>query len=205
MTFPGLTDREIWSLFKQGDDRSLAFIYSSNASKLYHYGLKFIADKELVEDAIQDLFIELMKSRKNLGDTDNILFYLFKAFKRKILRKMHRERHQFDEQFLENQRFEISWSVEHQFMLQEISFQQKNSLLQALNNLTNRQKEAIYLRYTRELDYRSVAGIMEISVEASRNLICNAIRKMKKSLLKSEENSLILFLHSFLKNNPDNR
>lgn len=205
MIFPGLNDREIWSLFKQGDDRSLAFIYSRNASKLYHYGLKFSADKELVEDAIQDLFIELMKSRKNLGDTDNILFYLLKAFKRKILRKIHRERHQFDERFLENQRFEISWSVEHQFMLQEISFQQKNSMLQALNNLTNRQKEAIYLRFTRELDYRSVAGIMEISVEASRNLICNAIREIKKSLQKSDENSLIFFLPTFFGKNSENR
>ncbi|MFZ5430456.1 MAG: RNA polymerase sigma factor [Bacteroidota bacterium] len=197
MKLVGLSDKEIWSLFKNGDDRALGLIYSGNASRLYQYGLKFTADRDIVEDTIHDLFAELIKSRKNLGDTDNILYYLFKAFKHKLFRKLLREKHLHEAVPPGSNGFQITWPVEHELILQEISWEQATRLLRALNNLTGRQKEAIYLRFTRELDYASVAGIMEISVEACRNLICKAIAELKKSLNNKGENTVILFFRIF--------
>jgi len=84
-----------------------------------------------------------------------------------------------DEELQEYQ-FEVIWSVEHELILKEVSEQKSKMLLKALNELTPRQKEAIYLRFTRELDYNEVAGLMDISVEACRNLICKAISILKK-------------------------
>ena len=74
------------------------------------------------------------------------------------------------------------WSVEHDIILEEVSKQKSKMLLRALNKLTPRQKEAIYLRFTKELDYTAIAGIMDISVEACRNLISRAISILRKKL-----------------------
>jgi RNA polymerase sigma factor (sigma-70 family) len=197
MRLVGLTDKEIWSLFKKGDESALGFIYSGNVSKLYQYGLKFTADRNLVEDTIHDLFAELINSRTRLGETDHILYYLFKAFKRKLFRRLLQEKHQHEASLPGDNGFQIIWPVEHELILQEISWEQATRLLRALNNLTGRQKEAIYLRFTRELDYASVAGIMEISVEACRNLICKAVGELKKSLNKMGENPKVLFFCIF--------
>jgi DNA-directed RNA polymerase specialized sigma24 family protein len=52
----------------------------------------------------------------------------------------------------------VVWSVEQKIILREISEQKSKILLLALNELTPRQKEAIYLRFTSELDYKEGHG-----------------------------------------------
>jgi RNA polymerase sigma factor (sigma-70 family) len=180
MNSTGLTETEIWASFKKGEEWAISFIYAEHAEKLYRYGLKFTSDISFIEDALQDLFAELIKNRKNIGDTDNILFYLLKSYKRKLLRKMQTEKRFMSDEELQEYQFEVTWSVEHELILEEVSEQKSKMLLMALNELTPRQKEAIYLRFTRELDYNEVAGLMDISVEACRNLICKAISILKK-------------------------
>ena len=184
MNLTGLTDTEIWSLFKKGDNRAFSYIYSENTEKLYRYGLKFTSEITLVEDAIQELFADLIKNRKTLGDTDNILYYLLKSFKRKLLRKIQTENHYEHNKDAAAYNFEVTWSVEHDLILEEEASQKSKMLETALKELSPRQKEAIYLRYTRELDYNVVAGLMDISVEACRNLISKAITVLKKKIKK---------------------
>jgi len=180
MNSPGFSNSKIWSSFKKGEDWAVSFIYSENAEKLYHYGLKFTPDNALVEDVLQDLFAELIKNRKSLGDTDNILFYLLKSFKRKMLRKIQTEKRYDLKEKMEAYNFEVTWPVEHDIILGEASEQKSRMLLNALNELTPRQKEVIYLRFTKELDYNEVAGMLDISVESCRNLISKAISTLKK-------------------------
>jgi RNA polymerase sigma factor (sigma-70 family) len=57
------------------------------------------------------------------------------------------------------------------------------SLLQkALAGLSPRQKEAVYLKITEELDYLQIAEMMDISVVSCRNLIAKAIKSLKEAL-----------------------
>lgn len=193
MNSTGLTDTEIWASFKKGEEWAISLVYTRHAEKLYRYGLKFTSEITVVEDALQDLFAELIKNRKNIGHTDNILFYLLKSFKRKLLRKMQTEKRFVSEEELQEYPFDVSWSVEHELILEEVSEQKSKMLLKALNELTPRQKEAIYLRFTRELDYKGVAGLMDISVEACRNLISKAISTLKKWIEEKGGDPAVLF------------
>jgi RNA polymerase sigma factor (sigma-70 family) len=184
MNMPCHTDIELWSAFKKGDDKAFTFIYSQNFDKLFFYGLKFTFNHVLVEDTIQELFSELLKKRKHLGDTDNILFYLLLSFKRKLFRKIQREQLFDYDQSMENIGFEVVWSVEQEIIQGEISAQKLNALRDAMEKLSPRQKEAIYLRFNRELAYREVGKIMGISIEACRNLISKAIAGLRSILLE---------------------
>lgn len=186
MNSSGLTDTEIWTSFKKNEKWAVSFIYSEYAEQLYRYGLKITSNASFIEDALQDLFTELIKNRKNIGPTDNILFYLLKSFKRKLLRKIQSETRFVSDEALQEYQFEVTWSVEHEMILEEVSQQKSKMLLKALNELTPRQKEALYLRFTKELDYKEVAGLMDISVEACRNLISKAISIMKKWISEKE-------------------
>ncbi|MDP2114911.1 MAG: sigma-70 family RNA polymerase sigma factor [Bacteroidota bacterium] len=194
MNLTGLTDAEIWISFKTGEKWAMAYVYSENAETLFRYGLKFTRDSALVEDVLQDLFTDLIKNRKSLGDTDNILFYLLKSFKRKMLRKIQTEKRYDRKEEIEGYHFEVTWSVEHDFILNEFSEQKVKMLSEALQKLTPRQKEAIYLRFTKELDYKEVAGLMDISVEACRNLIAKAISILKKCILEKGQGPAVFFV-----------
>jgi len=198
MNYSEMTDIELWSRFKSGDDTALSVIYAAHSKKLYLYGLKFTPENTLVEDAIQDLFTELIKNRQSLGSTDNIAFYLLKSVKRKLLRKMVNERH-FNFGKTPDYSFDVTYSVELDIITEEISRQKKSMLVQALQDLSPRQKEAIYLRFSKELNYAELAEIMNISVEAGRNLISGAIKRMKEAIDSRGKNQIILFVKLFLK------
>jgi RNA polymerase sigma factor (sigma-70 family) len=54
--------------------------------------------------------------------------------------------------------------------------------VQALAQLSNRQKEIIYLKFYQELNYEEVSEIMNINYQAARNLLYQSIKSIKKLL-----------------------
>ena len=169
-------------MFKSGDNDALSFIYTENSSKLFHYGLKLTSNHTIIEDAIQDLFSDLIRNRNNLGITDNIQFYLIKSFKRRLLKEIHVEKKSTLSGDYAELPFEITYSIEHTIILNEFSNQKIHYLSEALKKLTPRQKEAIYLRFTEGFEYEQIAEMMDMGIEASRNLIYRAIKSLKDAL-----------------------
>lgn len=56
----------------------------------------------------------------------------------------------------------------------------------SLDNLSKRQKEAIYLRYIQELSYEEISELMGIQVPFLYNLIFKGLRSMKYYLSSSD-------------------
>ncbi|MFA7140411.1 MAG: sigma-70 family RNA polymerase sigma factor [Proteiniphilum sp.] len=181
------TDWEIWLSFKRGDQKAVSFIYRKYFPVLYRYGLKFTQHSSWVEDTIQDLFAELIKNHKTVGNTDNIQFYLYKSFRRKLVRKLgHAHRYDLTGAMDDDPPFEVVWSVEQDLIREEENKQRSAMLIKALSKLTSRQKEAVYLRFTKELDYAVIADIMNISIEACRNLISKAVSNLRQAVNKKK-------------------
>jgi RNA polymerase sigma factor (sigma-70 family) len=198
MGFSGMTDRDLWNSFINGDDQAVAVMYSEYSKNLYRYGIKFTSDAELVEDTIQELFAELIRCRENLGTTDNILFYLLRSFKRMLHRKLEKEKRLDHPGNFDHLPFNITYSIEHQLIVEEDSQMKARMLHQALHALTPRQKEAVYLRYSMELDYPSISGIMHISLKACRNLVSGSMKILKEAVRDRQSTGIIFFI-DFLK------
>lgn len=174
-------DRIKWDRFRRGDDHALSAIYAEHAGSLYLYGQKLTGNRAVIEDALHDLFIDLIRNRRGVGETGNIQFYLLKAFRRKLIRLLKRESRYSDDQLRENS-FDIRYSVEQEIIAEESKSQAARNLALAIEKLSPRQKEAIYLRFQKELDYPEVAELLGMGVEASRNLIYRAIKSLKEAL-----------------------
>ena len=187
-----MNDRDIWNRFKAGDNDALNVIYADYSKKLYLFGLKLTPNHTVVEDSIQDIFTDLLRNRRKLGDTDNILFYLLKSFKRRLIRQLQKEKRYNLKNTNEDFVFDIIYSREHEIIQKENTNLKLQSLHQAINQLTPRQKEAVYLRFTEELEYKDIAEIMEMSIEACRNLICKSIKSLKDAL--QGDTSILLFI-----------
>jgi RNA polymerase sigma factor (sigma-70 family) len=192
-----INESAIWNRFKEGDDNALHLIYTENTKKLYLYGLKLTPNRTIIEDTIQDLFSDLVRSRRRLGDTDNVQFYLLKSFKRRLVRQLQKEKRYKLSNSLEYFVFDITYSIEHEIILEEKAKRKLQSLQQALLELTPRQKEAVYLKFTEELEYKEIAEIMDMSIDSCRNLICKAIKSLRDSI--KGHNTLILFFLKKLK------
>jgi RNA polymerase sigma factor (sigma-70 family) len=172
----------VWALFKDGDNDMFAAIFSAYSRKLYQYGLKFTKNRSLIEDSIQELFFELLKNRKTVGQTDHILRYLMKSFRFKLFRMLKHEMRYDHSRDSADYPFEIDFSIEHTLIHKEDDERRRSLFLKALDDLTPRQKEAIFLRYSNGLGYEEASEIMDMSLESCRNLIYRAVKAMKEAI-----------------------
>ena len=180
MNLNDMNDAQLWESLKDGNQEAIAYIYSKCSEKIYLFGFRFTSNSEIIEDSIQDLFTGIIKNRNHLGATDNILFYLLRSFRRILTRKIQKENRYRIEKTDKETDFTISWPVEEQIIQNEEQEEKIKGYQIRLNRLTPRQKEVIYLRFTRELKYQEVAEIMGISVESCRNLISKALIILKQ-------------------------
>ena len=182
MLYMGITDNErdlaLWSQFKNGDEAAFVTLFRNFYSGLFNYGCKITNDNGLVEDCIQELFLEMWRSNGK-ADILSMRAYIFKAFKFKLVRLITKNNKVQSFTAGEND-FELSHD---NFIIdKEISAIKKEKILAALQELSPRQKEIIYLKFYQDLSYEEVSEIMQINYQAARNLIYQAIKVMKKTI-----------------------
>lgn len=187
----------VWERFKSGDMEAFAFLYNRYVDVLFHYGCKLSKDEEMVKDAIQEVFIDLYNVReRNNTSPENLKYYLILALKRNLIKKLVRGR-RFDIGKVKDKLvFEPLYNVESQLIELENHRELVERVSGLLNQLTHKQKEAIYLRFNESLDYAEVAEIMGITIESVRKQVYRAIKQMKEIL---DSKNIVIFLHFLLK------
>ena len=183
-------DIHYWQTFIQGDREALGWLFRQYYPDLFRYGHKICADTAVLEDCIQELFIELWQS-KNPPPSISVKAYLLKAMKYKLLKALRKKSpSQYQAELTENSVFEISYE---DFIIGKQESEEKTArVVQALNQLTNRQKEIVYLKFYQNLGYEEISEIMNINYQVARNLLYQAVKAMKHILLRHY--SLLSFL-----------
>lgn len=175
-----MNDLELWRDLKRGNKQALERIYREHAAALLKYGRKFVADGQMVEDCLQELFIDIWQKRDGLSDTDSIKRYLFVALRRKIIRQLERKIKKIASEEPQEYQFEAEISIDEQMIREEVGKEQAQKLQAALQNLSDRQREAIYLKYFAGMDYQAICEVMEINYQSVRNLVFNGIKALRK-------------------------
>jgi RNA polymerase sigma factor (sigma-70 family) len=175
----------LWVEFKRGSQEAYRELYDHFFDLLFRYGRKITPDWALVKDAIQDLFVELWKNRKTLGTPASPRHYLLKALRGKLARSIRQGHRVLYLQDVTGEYYrEIIDSYETELVRLQLSEEQKLSLVEALQQLTNRQREVIFLRFYQDLGYEEIAGIMCIGTDSLYNLVSKAIDRLRASLKK---------------------
>lgn len=184
MKFHTLEDNELWKLIAKGNQEAFAYVYTAYSRELYKYGHKFTLDVDLIEDVIQDVYIHIWELRNSLTIQKSIKFYLFSSFRRELIKKINSTH---KSETLEDYHSNFSWqaSFEEVLLENQITLESSDKITKALENLSARQKEAIFLRYIQGLSYEEISSLMNIQVPSLYNLIFKGIKSMKDFLSSS--------------------
>ncbi|WP_439557685.1 RNA polymerase sigma factor [Dyadobacter sp.] len=186
-----LPETELWERFVSGDQQAFSQLYDQFSDSLFAFGMRYTTDDDLVKDCIHDLFIDLHSYRTGLSQEVNVKFYLLKSFRRKLYaahRKAMRLRFDpwnADDSFGMNA---FSFSIEQEIIMNEGQRELMQQLALEMNQLPERQREILYLRYNQDLDYDQIAVIMQISVPT---FIYRALKQLRGKL---EFGSILLIL-----------
>lgn len=175
-------DEMLWNSFKKGNELALSMLYKKHVQTLYNYGRHTSKDHDLVLDSIQELFSRLWVKRETLATVTSVKLYLFKSFRRTLLRQIIAKRKLFVPFLDQNNAFEFIPSFEHAMIEGEFKEEQLKKLKACIQSLTKTQREVIFLKFFNELTYVEISEIMEMRVESVYNLVSKTIELLRKKL-----------------------
>ena len=179
--FESLSEKTVWDHFRNGSDDAYSFIYVKFFPVLYNYGRQFTSDEAVVKDAIQDLFVDLWNSREHLSGTDSIKFYLLAATRRRIVKSDGMlKRYQRN---ANSEIFGIVMPIEAQIIASQDAKEQVLKIREAVNNLTPKQREVIFLMFYENLSHRQIAEMLSIEIKTVYNLLSKAIQGLKEIIV----------------------
>lgn len=178
------SDQSVWTAFKQGDEMAYAYIYRRYFGDLLNYGAQFTNNDQLLEDCIQDLFIDLKRNRNNLTNKNtSIKFYLFKSLKRRIIECRRKEDRLISDDLDKHKDFEIVLPVETLIVEKQLKEERIKELEIAMEALTSRQREVLYYMFHVGLSYEEIRDIMGFEhVRSVRNVFYKALSGLKSNL-----------------------
>lgn len=173
----------VWDKMKSGDEKSLSEIFTFFYSDLYRYGIKIFDLPDLVKDSIQDVFMRIWEKRDTIGDVQNPKAYLISSVRRKLFENKETRSSEISDELLKNEgKQNFSFAATEFMEIEEISLQIRNSLVQAINNLPERQRELVFLRFYYNLKYLEIAKIMEVNEQTIRNMMQRALSNLRDKI-----------------------
>ncbi len=175
-----MLDSILWKSFLKGEEDAFKIIYKTHVKQLFEYGLNFTNDKDLIHDHIHDVFVNLHKYRKKIKETNNIRLYLLKTLKHSLLKGLKQtQKVSHPEHFEHPSEFEKS--SEDLIIEKDTKTQYKKQIRQALSTLSDRQREALFLKFYLEYNYDNISEIMDINYQSARNLVHRSLEKLRET------------------------
>jgi RNA polymerase sigma factor (sigma-70 family) len=190
------TDQELWAGIRRSDESAFTTVFDLYHATLYNYGSKLCTNSAIVEDAVQDVFIDVWRLRHGLTENiTSIKFYLYRALRRRIHVAIDKFPITEDIELInEDNTFITGANFETILIESESSAIRSRQIQELLSILPERQIEALTLRYFEDFSTEEIAQIMGVSDKSVRNFIYKALttlRTYKQTLILS---SLIFWL-----------
>lgn len=187
------SDSVIWQALKRGEKSAFELLYNKYFKILSAYGLRLNSDKDLVEDAIHDVFIELWRRKEFLGDVENVKFYLFSAVRYQFYKNHQKDIFEGAEDVNNFLDFLSTLSSEQESIDNETIHHRALSIHKAMKNLSNRQAEAVHFRFYQGLSLDETSQIMQLPKQVIKNLLSKAYAILRISL----KNLISVFIFLF--------
>ena len=161
---------------RAGDPAALKELYNSFYHFLFSANFAVCTNRDIVKDSIHEAFLSIWANRDKLPPVSSVGGYLNSCVRRKIIDALKKEGHPGSFPAIDN---------EHEFSYEEviIAFQEQEAtsktLKIALSQLTNKQKEAIQMRYFENKNYAEIAQLLGCEQRTIYNRIYEAIERLR--------------------------
>lgn len=177
---PG-SDQSLWDALRLGDKKALDHIFDKYVSLLQWYGGKITKNEAVVEDAIQELFIEIWNKKALLSSTTCIKFYLFKSLRRRIIKKLKKENwHKGLLSLAHASNLDFDFSRESAMIDDELNAEKKEYVREIIGALSKRQQEIIYLKFYEDLSASQIADVMGLTIPSVYSLLGKAFASLRR-------------------------
>ena len=174
------SDITLWNQLRSGDEEAFSSLFERYYSTLVNYGKTLMTGEDLVKDCVQDVFVDIWTYRYKLNEAIVVKAYLLSSVRKRIARLHHREHIFSNIKQIDSLEFLFDFSIEDRLIADETTAKKVEQLNKSINQLSDRQKEAIYLRYHQGLSVEQVAEVLNLYYQSTKNLLHRAILQLRK-------------------------
>lgn len=173
-------DKEIYKEYLKGNKETFEILYNKYKKKIKYFVFNIVKDYEKAEDITQETFIYVMQNK--IKEKVSFKYYLYMVAKSRAINymKIEKRRTEITEKYLYNfnEKFEKD-------ALEYITKEEtKNEVMQAIELLEDKYKNAIYLVKIEGLSYEETSKILGQTLSNTKNLVYRGKRELRKILLK---------------------
>ena len=176
-------DTLVLNALRNDDEAALNYLFTNYYNRLFRTGLKHGAAHDVVEEAIQAVFIDVWQYRQTLGEVVSFEAYLKGSLKKRLGKMasnaLKTDKNTSDTEGSENDLLLSVEAYENVLILQETNDQKRQELIIALEQLTPRQKELIVLRYFEEMSYADISEKTQLQTDSIYKTIHEALKRLR--------------------------
>jgi len=174
-------EKRLWSDVLDGDKEALSLLYHSYHHRLFKYGYRIVAREDLVEDCIQELFLTIWEKHYTISKAKSVRAYLFISMRRTIFKNLRKYRNQQDRNIkYAKERDHKSHTIEDFLIESEYRSEYQEKLKVAIDSLSERGREVIFLKYYDGMSNAEIANLMDIKRQSVYNHVSEALSEMQQ-------------------------
>ncbi len=169
---------------QKSDHAAVSMLYRRYFQLLFSYAFRMSKEKERSKDCVHDLFVYLWENREGLPKVGNVRAYLLTAVRNRMYKLLKRDQKLMVEEEQQIVPLEIIFSIEQTMINQEEDEEKHWQIKTALKELTDRQKELIYLQFYEGLSIQEIQQRTSLQYQSVKNLTYRALTTLRKALKK---------------------
>jgi RNA polymerase sigma factor (sigma-70 family) len=173
-------ETQLWLSYREGDREAFAVIASRFYKPLLRYGIKFHVDQQVIEDSIQEVFLDLWQNRTRINATNSVKNYLFKSLRNNVIQYYrYQQRFSGEDEHEQTAVLPDEWNIEYELIERETLNELADQIKTQLSLLPEREREALYLRYYENLSVSEISEIMGVNRQSVSNFLQKALSKLR--------------------------
>jgi RNA polymerase sigma factor (sigma-70 family) len=153
-------------------------LFHQHAASLGRYAESLTRDRELAQDAIQEIFLRYFKMRSDGDDVENARAWLFRVLRNYLLDHIRKQN------LIKPVELDVLGNMADSKQNTEAKYERNEVFRLAVAALTPREQECIQLRLE-GFDYEEIAQILQIRARSVGALLTRSLNKIRRTGLFS--------------------
>lgn len=163
---------------KTDSEYGFAILYKRYWHQVYNFCRLYVKSRDVAEEIVQDVFVKVWESRKLIREDDNFKGLLFIITRNLVFNQYRKNINEDLYKITVLSSMEVSYSIEEEIDARDLS----DYIDSLIKDLPTRRREIFDLSRKKNMSYKEIAGLLDISEKTVENQISEALKYLKSNL-----------------------